>query len=167
MRVLILLLFISVKSYGQIISLPSSGPLSMFDIAEALVDMGELSEVYLDPATPYTLKYLVSVSHLADTAAPHKISDFYSYTNLQSQSAKVDASVPSCSSSLSWEIAWLRPYGINNGMPVVGTVLYLDGELTDPVPNGFYSLYHGGETKWYQVTGGAGEVSTIGDCGTF
>lgn len=76
--IIILLLAFGADSYGQTIIIPSSGALTMGQIAYAMWSIGELTDVEVDGS--YSLSFLNSKSHLADKTAPFSISDWYGYT---------------------------------------------------------------------------------------
>lgn len=78
MKKVIFFLLISVKCYSQT-SIPSSGAITMTQIATVMNNLGEIS--YAATLVPYSLSYLNSKSHLADKTAPFSISDWYGYSN--------------------------------------------------------------------------------------
>lgn len=81
MKNLILLLSIltlALSTRAQIPNkLPTSGTLSMGQIADYMVTLGEMTPA--QRAAPFSLQLLNSLSHLSDKTAPYSISDWYGY----------------------------------------------------------------------------------------
>jgi len=61
----------------QIRPLQASGPLSVFQIADQMLLLGEISQEERD--VPFSIAFLNSKSHLSNKNAPYRVSDWYGY----------------------------------------------------------------------------------------
>lgn len=77
MRLLIFLLLFGLKGFSQS-KLPTSGPITLKQIALVMYAYGEISPLVLDD--PYSIAQLNAASHLTDKTAPFSLSDWYGYT---------------------------------------------------------------------------------------
>lgn len=157
MKKIIFLLLISIKCYSQT-SIPSSGAITMTQIATVMYNLGEIS--YAATLVPYSLSYLNSASHLTDKTAPFSISDWYGYasdgpTEWSSLYVLSEAPEASCYSGTSPMTIYTPTGTIGNGIYV-----YTDLALTTKAPIGSYAI--GSNYYFISTTGDA--IVFSGEC---
>lgn len=174
MRKLIIILMLIGNSLFAQTSLPSSGPLSVQQIASFMHNLTEIStEQYL--SGNYTIAFLNAMSHLSDKTPPYSISDWYGYTGTPtvnsftvttvyfSSLGDVPSASTACTSSKG-----TPPVLYYAGTLGVGTTLYRDSGLTAPAFDGSYKY----GTNYFYIhaspsiggSGPEGQVKNYGSC---
>lgn len=91
--------------------LASSGPMSMSTIADYMVTLGEMTPA--QRSSPFSIKFLNSLSHLSKKTGLYNISDWYGYYML-SNCKKIKQSFPASTSG----IYTVDPDSIGTGAPI-------------------------------------------------
>lgn len=163
MRLTILILLIAFKSFGQT-SLPSSGALTMHQIATVMANLGEISPIYTEPGTSYSISFLNGASHLSDKTPPYSISDWYGYSgagivytfNLYAYNSDPNLI---CSTFGGSPVLYSNYAALN-----VGSTVYSDNTLTTPAANGAYRYTSSSTSRTITVLSGV--VTAVNFCTT-
>lgn len=163
MRLTILILLFAFKSFGQT-SLPSSGALTMHQIATVMANLGEISPIYTEPGTSYSISFLNGASHLSDKTPPYSISDWYGYSgagivytfNLYAYNSDPNLI---CSTFGGSPVLYSNYAALN-----VGSTVYSDNTLTTPAANGAYRYTSSSTSRTITVLSGV--VTEVNFCTT-
>lgn len=161
--IIILLLTCGLNSYGQT-SIPVSGPITMYQIALVMANLGEISPIYLEPGTPYSIAFLNAASHLADKTAPYSLSDWYGYATTGTVYTHTYYAWNSDPGAICTTFGGSPVLYSTSAVLDVGTAVYSNSTLTTPSPNGAYRdiQKEGGSTPKFTVVDGI--ITSFGNC---
>ena len=128
-------------------ALPSSGALSMRDIAD---------ELGINPDTSLSLAGMSGTAGFSD---PDSISEFYGYSN-GLPSISLDYGQYSSSQACSFGATGTKYHDGAGSFPAINDKLYTDSAGTSPATAGYYS----NTTSWVRVFGTAGNIISSGTC---
>ena len=131
-------------------ALPSSGALSMRDIAD---------ELGINPNTSLTLAGMSGTAGFSD---PDSMSEFYGYSSVTGAfEAGFSLYSPFSACNITTGSYVTYYHDGDNANPLVNDKIYTNEAQTTTAPNGYYALVGG---AYVRVFGGTGNVISIGAC---
>ncbi|MBC7616982.1 MAG: hypothetical protein H7202_13025 [Pedobacter sp.] len=162
MKKLIILFLLSfvLNSFAQT-SIPSSGAITINQIATVMYNLGQITLAEKNGAL--SISFLNGKSTLSDKTAPYSLSDWYGYGASSFYTWVFDAynaSGGEAGSCTSGSPTTMYSSSSSLGLSVV---LYTNTSLTTPAPNGSYRI---SDNRYYVSSYTvAGQITSTGSCG--